>query len=146
MRRRGPMASEIRPPHVYGNFRPSRAERSKKRVSAQQRREGNNDAHRAIIKQLPCCICLKRPPNDGHHLKSGDAQRERGMGMRATDRWLVPLCRAHHDDLESYGSRREYEWSAAHGLLDPYALAEALYNAPKDVQTMTAIVQAHKGT
>lgn len=132
---------EIRKPRVLGNWR---VKSTKKHVSAQQRREGNNDAHRAIVKLLPCCICFKRPPNDGHHLKMGLAGGERGLGMRATDRWLVPLCRAHHDDLESYGSRREYEWFAAHGLLDPPGLAEALWNAPKDVPTMTAIVQAHR--
>jgi hypothetical protein len=140
------MAQFIKPPG-YGlpNFKPSLQERAKKHVSAQQRREGNNAVHRAIIKQLPCVVCWKKPPNDGHHLKMGLAGGERGVGMRATDKWLVPLCRVHHDDLESYGSRREFEWFAAHSVENPELLAKALWDAPKDLTIMTPIVAAHRG-
>jgi hypothetical protein len=73
------------------------------------------------------------------------ARNERGMGMRATDRNLVPLCRKHHDDLESYGSTREMEWFLAQQVEDPEGLAENLYNAPLDVRIRTAIVAAHRG-
>jgi hypothetical protein len=134
---------EIRRERILNNQRPSLAERAKKHVSAQQRREGNSDKHRAIVKHLPCCVCW-RTPVDGHHLKTEGAAKERGVGMRATDKWIVPLCRMHHDDLESYGSRREYEWFAAHGIEDPYALAKALWDAPKDITGMAAIVAAHR--
>jgi hypothetical protein len=132
-------------PKIMGNFRPTLQERAKKRVSAQQRREGNCEVHRAIVKHLPCIVCWKQPPNDGHHLKMGLAGGERGVGMRATDMWLLPLCRLHHDDLESYGSRREFEWFAAMGVEDPEGAAKALWDAPKDVTIMANIVAAHRG-
>jgi hypothetical protein len=85
--------------YILNNQRPSLKERSKKHVSSQERREGNSQKHRAIVKHLPCVVCWKTPV-DGHHLKMGLAGGERGVGMRATDKWLVPLCRLHHDELE----------------------------------------------
>ncbi len=149
-RRAARMSAKFIPPPGYGepNPRPSRSEREsakRTRKSAQERREGNCDLHRAMVKQLPCVVCWKAPPNDGHHLKGGGARLSRGMGMRAVDRFLIPLCRRHHDDLESYGSRREFEWLAAHAVEDPEGLADALYLAPLDVQVRTAIVAAHRG-
>jgi len=143
------MAQFIKPPG-YGepNLRPSRSEREsakRNRKSGAQKREGNCDLHRANIKHLPCVVCWKAPPNDGHHLKSGSARHSRGMGMRAVDKFLVPLCRRHHDDLESYGSTREMEWFLAHQVEDPEGLAFALYEAPLDVRIRTAIVAAHRG-
>lgn len=142
------MASEIRQPHMLGNFRPSKTERDKAkrtRKSAQERREGNSDAHLVILRQCPCAISLKQPAGEVHHLKGERARLERGMGMRATDRWGIPLAHDIHMDMESYGSRREYEFLAARGLHDPYALADALWDcAPKTVEAYTRIILAHR--
>jgi hypothetical protein len=135
---------EIRPPKVYGNFRPSLKERAKKHVSSQERREGNSQVHRDAIGRLPCCVCGKAPPNDGHHLKSGPAKSERGVGMRATDQWLVPLCRLCHSAVERIGSRREFEWFAANCTDDPYLMAKALFMCtPKTPEAMLPVLAAH---
>lgn len=139
------MAEQIARPHVYGNFRPSVSERAAKKPTAQQQREGNSDAHRKLIKLLPCCVTGKYPPNDGHHLKSGPAAKERGIGCKATDKWLVPLCREKHDELEVIGSRRELSWFREQGVSDPIDLAAALWNATGDLSKMTKIVHAHMG-
>lgn len=139
---------EIRPPKVYGNFKPSKTEREKAkrtRKSAQERREGNSDLHLAIMRQCPCVVSLKAPAGEIHHLKQGLASKERGMGMRATDRWGLPLSHDLHMDLESYGSRRETEWFGLHGLVDPDILADSLWNIyPKDVETYTKVIYAHR--
>ncbi len=145
------MSAKFIPPPGYGepNFRPARSERERakrNRKSAQERREGNCDIHRAYIKTLPCAVCLKKPPSDGHHLKIGEASEYRGIGMRAVDRFLVPLCRFHHDDLESYGSRREYEWWAAYQIIDPVGMANALWDSPKTQETGIKIIHAHRTT
>lgn len=128
-----------------GNFRPSVSERAKPKKSAQERREGNSEKHRLLIKLLPCCVTGKRPPNDGHHLKTGPAKSERGMGMKATDRWLVPLCRSSHDELEALGSRREFAWFQSHGIADVHELANALWHATGDLKRMTKVLRAHMG-
>ena len=129
--------------HVYGNFRDSV---KAARKSLQQRREGNSEKHKAMIRQLVCCIpgCRAFAPNDPHHLKSGEARGQRGIGMKATDRFCVPLCRRHHDQLENLPSSREIEWFQDMGLDDVHALADALWRAPRTVSAMTAIVMAHR--
>lgn len=132
---------ELRQPHVYGNWR---VKSSKRHVSAQQRREGNSAKHLAAIRKCPCCACLKFGRSDPHHLKSLQAGEERAFGRRATDRWAVPLCREHHDQIEAAGSRREVSVFKEWNIDDPHALAEALWNAPRDPAAMTAIILAHR--
>src|SRR5688572_21199438 len=93
--------------HVLNNQRPSLKDRAKKKPSAQERREGNCEKHLALLRLCPCAVSLKMPAGEVHHLKSGLAGKERGVGMRATDKWGIPLCHDVHMDLESHGSRRE---------------------------------------
>jgi hypothetical protein len=135
-------------PKVYGNFRPGVSERAKEkatRTSAQERREGNCEKHLAILRLCPCAITLKMPAGEVHHLKSGAAAKDRGVGMRAQDKWGIPLEHFTHMDLERYGSRREYEYLAARGLHDPCGLAAALWEcATKTVEAYTAIILAHR--
>jgi DNA-binding transcriptional regulator PaaX len=131
--------------HVLNNQRPSLSERSKKRVSSQERREGNCEKHLALLRLCPCAVSLKMPAGEVHHLKMGLAGQERGMGMRATDKWGIPLCHDVHMDLESHGSRREYEFLSARGLHDPIGLADALWRCvPKTVEAYTKIILAHR--
>ena len=143
------MAQFIKPPG-YGlpNFRPSlidREEAKRRRESAQERREGNDERHLALLRLCPCVVSLQMPAGEVHHLKGSLAGRERGLGMRATDKWGLPLAHDPHMDLESYGSRREYEWFAARGVHDPYGLAAALWAAaPKTVEVYTNIIVAHR--
>lgn len=138
------MASEIRPPHQFANFRPSISERAKKKPSAQERREGNSAAHLAFLRELPCIVTGKVPAGEVHHLKGSVARKERGVGMRATDKFGVPLSRIPHDELERIGSRHEWEWFEARGIADPYTLALALWAASGDIDKGFKIVNAHR--
>lgn len=140
------MASQIKHPKAgLANFRPPVRERTKVKPSAQQRREGNCEKHLALIRELPCCVTGRAGPNDPHHLKSGPAAKERGVGMRATDRWTVPLCRVAHDEVERIGSRHEEKWFRENGIPDVVELAAALWNSTGDLKRMTKIVQSHMG-
>lgn len=137
------MATQVPREHVIGNFRPSISERVKKKPSAQERREGNSEKHKLLIRLLPCCASGKRAPSDPHHLLSGPAGKERGVGMKATDRWLVPLSREKHDELHRLGARREQAWFAEHGIADVYELANALWHATGDLKLMEKVLRAH---
>jgi hypothetical protein len=143
------MAQFIKPPG-YGepNFKPTLSERAdakRGRKSAQLRRDGNCEKHLALLRLCPCAITLKMPAGEVHHLKSGAARDSRGVGMRAEDKWGIPLEHFTHMDLERYGSRREYEYLAARGLHDPCGLAAALWEcATKTVEAYTAIILAHR--
>ncbi|WP_313683783.1 DUF968 domain-containing protein [Pantoea sp.] len=58
------------------------------------------------------CVCCNRPADDPHHI-IGHGQG--GMGTKAHDLFVIPLCRAHHDELHrnpgefenKYGSQTE---------------------------------------
>jgi hypothetical protein len=136
---------EIRPPKVYGNFRPSLKERSKKHVSSQERREGNSQAHLALVRRLPSCVSGVAGPCDPHHLKSGPAKAERGVQQKATDRWVVPLKRHEHDELERIASRYEELWFKERGVDDVVELAAALWANTGDLERMWKVQQAHMG-
>ena len=127
---------EIRTKRMLGNWRV----KSAKHVSKQRRREGNDDAYLALIRQLHCCVCGAQPPNDPHHLKSAAAAAERAFGRRSTDRHCVPLCRTHHDLIEAAGSRGELELFKDWHVDDPHGLAERLWKAPHEVFAMRKIV------
>jgi hypothetical protein len=134
--------------HIYGNFKkPVRDRLKEKRLAPKKKREkrpGNSEKHLQAIRTLPCAIpgctivgC------DPHHLKSGPAAAERSVGRRASDRWTVPLCRRHHDEIERVGSRRETQWFAGHGI-EAVCLAAALWSTSPDKGTMVRIILAHK--
>lgn len=125
-----------------GNFRPSTTERIKaKRIDTREDREGNDNAHLAALRKCPCIVTLRVPAGEVHHLKAGTG--ERGMGMRSSDRWGVPMSRVPHEELERQGSRKETRWLAEHGIDAPLDLAAALWKASPDVAAMTKIVLAH---
>jgi hypothetical protein len=147
------MAQQIYRPPVIGNFKPTLTQREKakrdKPKAKRARREGNSDAHKAAICKLPCCVpgCTV-VGCDPHHLKHGPAARERSVLQKATDRWLVPICRHHHIfDLEVRAPNAKLEpgWFKEKGIGDPIELAAALYAASPDAGKMTRIVLAYKG-
>jgi hypothetical protein len=138
---------------LYGNFKPTLAQREKAKRAKPKlkraRREGNSDAHKAAIQKLPCCVpgCTIVGV-DPHHLKHGPAARERSVGQKATDRWLVPLCHNHHFfgvEIHGANAKAERRWFAENGLADPIELAKALYAASPNAAQMTRIVLARKG-
>ena len=136
------MASEIRHERVYGNFKP-RGPRQRKTKNSQnyKRRSGMSDEHLDLVRQLPCCVCGARPRSEAHHLKAGTG--ERGMGLRSTDRWAVPLCRDDHDEVERIGAKRETEWFRAHGI-DQLSLALGLWSTTGDLNRMIKVMEAHR--
>ena len=132
---------EIRPDHVYGNFKVkdySKHENS----GAPKKRAGMSEDHLALIRQMPCAASLVMPGGEAHHLKTGTG--ERGMGLRSTDKWAVPLSTLKHAELERLGSRNELAWFKEHGIKEVRALAEALWANTGDLPKMIAVLMAHK--
>ena len=90
----------------------------------------------ALIRQLPSCLLGSDPPNDPHHLR---IKAERGMGMRATDRWAIPLSRYEHNLCHCIGSKHEEAWFRSKGV-NAIRLANELWEATGDLEAMTLIV------
>lgn len=132
---------EIRKEPVLANFR-IRKGKQPKTPSSREEREGNSAPHLSLIRQMPCAVCLRSRPLvivDPHHLRSGEALAERGVGMRASDRWAVPLCRDDHDALHRLSSRREKQFFYDGGI-DPFDLAVALWVSTGDLERMCNIL------
>lgn len=135
---------EIRKARVYGNFKQPRRERLKKKTRAADKRPGMSAKHLSYVRQMPCAVCLRMPAGTCHHLKSETG--ERGMGLRSTDKWAVPLCFADHESVERVGSRNELRWFRDNGIEDPHGLALALWGSSGDLPKMVKILMAHRGT
>lgn len=139
------MASEVPRPKVLGNFKKPMAERGHQNSDWRETRPGMDPDHLALIRKLPCCVpgCTLNPGGEAHHLKDTGA-KERGMGLRSTDRWTIPLCHEHHIyGVEKVGAQREIKWFADRGI-QSLELATALWNVRGNVKAMVAIVMANK--
>jgi hypothetical protein len=87
-----------------------------------------DEAWLAEVRKLPCTICHRPGPNDPAHIRSSGARfgynkRYTGMGEKPDDRWVLPLCRAHHD--EQHGMAELGFW-ARYGI-NPFLAASELY-------------------
>jgi len=130
---------------MFGNFKPQKGYSSAKRKNSEtyKDRPGMSAVHLDDIRSVNCCVCFAHPRNEAHHLKEGTG--ERGMGVRATDKHAVPLCRTHHQEIEDAGSKNEKKWFTDRGI-DALHLADALWRATGNVNQMTRIIQAHRSS
>lgn len=137
-------AQQIYRQKVYGNFRKRGKPEKRKNSKFRENRPGMSADHLKLIRKLPCCVPGCNVVGcDPHHLQDTGA-RERGMGLRSTDRWAIPLCRLHHDEVHSLGSRRERQWFEQFGM-DPYEVAISLWTLRGDAAAMTRVIIANKG-
>jgi hypothetical protein len=86
---------------------------------AAPRRYRNREHLRSIIK-MPCLVC-GRKPSDPHHLRYA---QPRALGRKASDEFVVPLCRMHHREVHRAGDERAW-WKAAG--IDPLKVAGKLW-------------------
>jgi hypothetical protein len=86
---------------------------------AAPRRYRNREHLRSVIK-MPCLVC-GRKPSDPHHLRYA---QPRALGRKASDEFVVPLCRMHHREVHRAGDERAW-WKAAG--IDPLEVAHKLW-------------------
>jgi ERF superfamily len=61
-------------------------------------------AHLRFVTKQPCVVC-GRQPSDAHHLRFA---QPRGIGLKVSDEFAVPLCRTHHREV--HRSSQEVAW------------------------------------
>ncbi|MGO9681123.1 MAG: ERF family protein [Beijerinckiaceae bacterium] len=83
-------------------------------------RRFRDKTHRKFVSKQPCLIC-GRQPADAHHL--GFAQH-RALGRKASDEFMVPLCRGHHREVHRSGDEASW-WSK--GGIDAIGAARTLW-------------------
>jgi len=77
-------------------------------------------AHLRFVARQPCLIC-GRAPSHAHHVRFAQA---RGLGLKVSDEFTVPLCAIHHHENHTTGDERR--WWEKHKI-DPLKVASALW-------------------
>jgi hypothetical protein len=85
-----------------------------------QERRVRNKAHLALVAAKPCLIC-EQGPCHAHHVTF--AQR-RGLSLKVSDEYTVPLCPLHHNEL--HAARGERAWWRKYQI-NPLEAAQKLW-------------------
>jgi hypothetical protein len=83
-------------------------------------RRYRNKEHLRYVSQQPCLLCARKP-SDPHHLRF---VQPRALGRKASDEFVVPLCRVHHREVHRTGNERAW-WK--HTSIDPLKVARKLW-------------------
>jgi DNA recombination protein Rad52 len=108
------------PPLVPGRLDsvPGRIDKSQLAIAEPKRLR--DKAHLKFVASQPCLIC-GRQPCDPHHLRFA---QPRGIGLKVSDEFTVPLCRGHHRQLHQTGNEAGW-WENVH--IDALAIAKELW-------------------
>jgi hypothetical protein len=90
-------------------------------------RRRRDKRHLRFVSTQPCSIC-GRQPSDPHHLRFA---QPRGLGIKVSDEFTVPLCRSHHRELHRTGE--EAGWWKQFSV-DPMAIAYQLWTSSHPVR------------
>ncbi len=108
---------------------------------AEPRQAGMSRKHLAFLRRLDCPIYPGERPIQVHHLLRAD--KRRGLGRRAADKYAIPLCARAHRELHETGD--EEAWLASKGV-DGRALAATLWRCSGDLRAGLRTVFRAKGT
>jgi hypothetical protein len=120
------------PSSLVGSHKPRRTGRSspteeivphridKSLLPISEPRRLRDKSHLRFVAKQPCPICARRPC-DAHHMRFVQG---RGLGLKVSDEFTVPLCRGHHREVHSTGS--EPQWWQNAGV-DPLVIAHELW-------------------
>ena len=106
--------------HANSNEHSRRKGIEKSVLSFPEPRRMRDREHVRSVTQQPCLIC-GRQPSDPHHLRFAQS---RALLRRASDEFIVPLCRGHHRELHRWGD--EIAWWKRNGI-DALGVARALW-------------------
>jgi hypothetical protein len=76
--------------------------------------------HLQYVAQQPCLIC-GRSPSHAHHIRFAQSK---GVALKVSDEFTVPLCAIHHSENHSTGDERS--WWQKHDI-EPLAIARSLW-------------------
>jgi hypothetical protein len=82
--------------------------------------EANRMEHLRFVARQPCLIC-GRTPAQAHHIRYA---QPRGLGIKVSDEFTVPLCAIHHSENHATGDERRW-WGER--KIDPLVVAERLW-------------------
>ena len=93
--------------------------------------------HRRFVLRQACLVC-GRVPSDPHHLTF---TQPRALARRASDEFIVPVCRVHHRDLHRSGNEAAW-WRKLN--IDPLPVALRLWQHTRSDREIAPMTQAVK--
>ena len=87
--------------------------------------------HLRFVASQPCLIC-GRTPSHAHHVRYAQS---RGLSLKVSDEFTVPLCAIHHHNIHTTGKEREW-WQERN--IDPLKAAAALWQQSRQLQSSPA--------
>jgi DNA recombination protein Rad52 len=84
--------------------------------------------HLRFVAQQPCLIC-GRKPSHAHHIRFA---QPRGLALKVSDEFTVPLCAIHHHENHTTGN--EKAWWQQHKI-EPVEIAEDLWRQSREKVT-----------
>ena len=81
--------------------------------------------HLRYVTSQPCLIC-GRSPSHAHHVRYAQT---RGLSLKVSDEFTVPLCAIHHHQIHTTG--KEQEWWRERNI-DPLIVASDLWRKSRE--------------
>jgi hypothetical protein len=81
--------------------------------------------HLRFVASQPCLIC-GRVPSHAHHVRYAQS---RGLSLKVSDEFTVPLCAIHHHHVHTTGQEREW-WQERN--IDPLIIASRLWQQSRE--------------
>jgi hypothetical protein len=81
--------------------------------------------HLRFVASHPCLIC-GRSPSHAHHVRYAQS---RGLSLKVSDEFTVPLCAIHHHHIHTTGKEREW-WQERN--IDPLKIAGSLWQQSRE--------------
>lgn len=103
-----------------GAKRPRRPQIDKSVLTISEPKRHRSKEHLRFVAQQPCLVC-GRAPSHAHHLRFAQSK---GLGLKVSDEFTVPLCAIHHGQIHTTGNERQW-WEEQ--KLDPLCVAEDLW-------------------
>jgi hypothetical protein len=100
-----------------------------------EQRRLRDKAHLRFVAKQPCLIC-GRQPSDAHHLRFA---QPRGLGLKVSDEFTVPLCRAHHREV--HRAEIELNWWKTAGI-DAIDIARELWSETHPLRNLASTTYA----
>ena len=82
--------------------------------------------HLRFVASQPCLIC-GRSPSHAHHVRYAQS---RGLSLKVSDEFTVPLCAIHHHHIHTTG--KEQEWWQERNI-DPLIVASRLWQQSREL-------------
>ncbi len=94
--------------------------------------------HLRFVASQPCLIC-GRSPSHAHHVRYAQS---RGLSLKVSDEFTVPLCAIHHHHIHTTGKEREW-WQERN--IDPLKVADALWQQSRERDLSSTRADALEG-